>query len=205
MTGWRRAIRWLALGVVVVWLVRSGSGGCSSTLPEAGSPAISFEVPGAETPEARVHRLTDYQNRPVVLVFFATWCGVCQKELPEVQRAVDRNPGLQVLLLSDEDPRALGAWLSRRQLRLPTGGGAGATLRSYGVRVLPSAVVVGADGRVLYSGEGALGVGRALREAERAGRRGEEAGPRREDGGLGDPEGGGNTPRSTCREAPILC
>lgn len=205
MQRWRQAIRWLALGLVAAWLIRSGSGGCASTLPEPGSPAIPFEVPGADAQGNRVLRLESFEGRPVVLIFFATWCGVCREELPEVQRAADRDPSLLVLLLSEEDPRALGAWLSKRQLRLPAGGGAGATLRAYGVRVLPSAVVIGADGRVLYSGEGASGVGRALREANRAGRKREEAGPRGEDGGLGDPEGGGNVPRSTCRGNPILC
>jgi len=202
----RGALRWVALGLVAAWLIRSGTGGCSSTLPEPGTPAVPFEVGGDDLQGGRVLRLESFRGQAVVLVFFATWCGVCRKELPEIQRAVERNPGLRVVLLSEEDPGALPAWLASRQVRLPVGGGAGATLRAYGVRLLPSAVVVGADGRVLFSGEGAGGVKRALREAERAPRSEGEAGPRGEDGGLGDPEeGGGNIPRSACRGNPILC
>ncbi len=51
-------------------------------------------------------RLSDYRGTPVVLNFFASWCGPCLKELPLLQAAhVSRGTDYIVLGVATQDSR----------------------------------------------------------------------------------------------------
>ena len=52
------------------------------------------------------HRLADYRGKIVLLNIWATWCGPCKTEMPELDRLYKEraNDGLVVLGLSVEDP-----------------------------------------------------------------------------------------------------
>jgi peroxiredoxin len=51
-------------------------------------------------------RLSDYQGRPVLLNFWATWCPPCRSEMPELVRAQERygRDGLAVLGVNLQEP-----------------------------------------------------------------------------------------------------
>ena len=58
--------------------------------PEEGSLAPDFLLESLEGSEVR---LSDYHGQPVVLNFWATWCGPCRKEIPQFVEAYERFRG----------------------------------------------------------------------------------------------------------------
>ncbi len=56
--------------------------------------------------DGKSHRLSDYRGKVVLLNIWATWCGPCRKEMPELDRLYKEraSDGLVVLGLSVEEP-----------------------------------------------------------------------------------------------------
>jgi thiol-disulfide isomerase/thioredoxin len=53
--------------------------------------------------DGKVHNLRDYRGKVVLLNFWATWCGACQTEMPDLERvARERAPDAVVITVSDE-------------------------------------------------------------------------------------------------------
>lgn len=56
--------------------------------PIAGHPAPDFEL---KTLTGETIRLSDYKGKPVILNFWANWCGPCRAEFPELQQVAGEN------------------------------------------------------------------------------------------------------------------
>jgi len=70
--------------------------------PRAGSLAPDFEI--SDFDGAR-HRLSDYRGNPVYVNFWATWCGPCREELPEIQELLDRHEDdLAIITVNRSEP-----------------------------------------------------------------------------------------------------
>lgn len=68
-----------------------------------GNPAPDFAL---QDLQGRTVRLSDLRGRPVLINFWATWCGPCRKEMPELQRFYARYGDQMELLGVDlAEPR----------------------------------------------------------------------------------------------------
>jgi cytochrome c biogenesis protein CcmG/thiol:disulfide interchange protein DsbE len=56
--------------------------------------------------DGRYLRLSDLQGKPVVLNFWATWCGPCRLEMPELVKAAGADPNLVVLAADVQEARS---------------------------------------------------------------------------------------------------
>ena len=60
----------------------------AGTAARADSGGVDFSLPDID---GKVHRLSDHRGKWVVINFWATWCGPCMIEIPELMRFHERH------------------------------------------------------------------------------------------------------------------
>ena len=77
-----------------------------------------FETPGGENLD-----MANFQGKPLLLNFWATWCPPCIEELPLIDAFWRKNTaiGHQVVALAIDQPSAVRKFLSRQALGFPVG------------------------------------------------------------------------------------
>ena len=141
------------------------------SLVVAAVAAAASPPPAQRTPFPSVNlRDRDGQTRPLaellgevtVLNFWATWCGPCRYELPELERLAAEFKGqpLAVLAINVDSPRAaVEAFIANTDLLLPVYFMDARTQASLGIDKVPFTVLLDGDGKVVrvypgYSKEG---------------------------------------------------
>ena len=130
----------------------AGVGGLTDELPQTGDAAPDFELP---TPDGATLRLSDYRGRPVILNFWATWCGPCRLEMPELQRAQtefdaasDDGPIVLTINQGDSAERVNDFFAEVGLTLAALLDGNGDVGTTYGAFFLPTTVMIGPDGTV---------------------------------------------------------
>jgi peroxiredoxin len=99
-------------------------------------------------------RLAEQRGQVVLINFWATWCGPCRAEMPELNRlyAKYRNDGFVLLGVNiDDDPRTAMATAARLGLSFPVLLDADKSVsRLYDLGSMPATVLIDRDGRVRY-------------------------------------------------------
>lgn len=102
------------------------------------------------------HRLSSYLGRPVILNFWASWCGPCRVEMPALQRAYDehRETGLLVLGMNQtfvDNPDAAREFVTELALTFPNArDDNGNTSKLYQVLGLPTSIFITAKGEIAH-------------------------------------------------------
>jgi peroxiredoxin len=129
----------------------SGAGGAAAT--GAGSdPPADFTLPDLDGRPVALNQFIG--KKPVLLVFWATWCPECKAAIPEIN-AMATGPlsaKLQVLGLDFRESREkVSAAVKARDIRYPVLlDKKGQVARAYGVVGIPTYVLIGRDGKVVY-------------------------------------------------------
>lgn len=118
-----------------------------------GKPAPAIEVPIAANGHiGQRMSLAELKGRPVLLDFWASWCGPCAMEAPVIDRVARRyeKKGLVVMGVNvDDPPEIIRAYAAKKGLSYPMVVDAGkAVSRKYGVDKLPSLVMIDKEGNV---------------------------------------------------------
>lgn len=156
---------WLILGLAVLAAAAGGYMQHRSAPPAAGASMVGQSLPDLVLPglDGEPHRLSDYRGRRVLLNLWASWCGPCLREMPELAKIQakfgDRAP-VVVGIAIDEADRAR-AYLARHPVNYPIllgSPGSPDTSSELGNRagLLPYSVLIDADERILATQAGPI-------------------------------------------------
>ncbi|MBA3514419.1 MAG: TlpA family protein disulfide reductase [Pyrinomonadaceae bacterium] len=180
---------------VLVWSLVSVVSSCNSTdgIGKPGPVSINPTKPAPAAPgsmltlpslvldtelksmNGRPIKLSDYAGKVLVVNLWATWCGPCRMEIPELVKFHKeyRVKGLEVVGLSTEDPEASAASVRRFaqefNMDYPVGWATPevALALMQGRDAIPQSFVISRDGRILKRlvGFSAAATPQQLREA----------------------------------------
>lgn len=141
----------------------------ATELVKPGTEAPDFEL---KTPEGEAFRLSSLIDKIVVLDFWASWCSDCRKDAPEVVKLYQTYHPKGVEFVGVSMDTNVEAWqtaikqygieylqVSELKKFKETD-----ISKAYGIKWIPSLVVIGKDGKVLLSTVLSEKVGRLLEE-----------------------------------------
>jgi peroxiredoxin len=113
-------------------------------------PTFSLQSPAGET----VHLPTYIGKKPVLLVFWATWCPFCRTAVPRLNR-IDAAGKVQIIAINVEESRSkVTSFITKNNITYPVVlDPDGKTANAYHVPGVPAYVVVNTAGRIVYRGE----------------------------------------------------
>ena len=101
--------RWHLLFFIILvsgssWLWLSQVSLAAQTLTHMPQPAIGYPAPDftLKTLDGKSFTLSAHRGTPVVLNFWATWCGPCQNEMPAMQATATRYAGKTLVIGVDQ-------------------------------------------------------------------------------------------------------
>jgi len=110
--------------IVVSGLVMAGCSNDTFDLPpaeevNAGNAAPDFQLPDLDEKPVS---LSDFQGKPILINFWASWCRPCRTEMPYIQQVYEEwsDKGLVVLAINiGETPSEVKKFMGTYELSLP--------------------------------------------------------------------------------------
>ncbi len=127
---------------------------------QSGSFLLNKPAPEfvAKTLDGREVRLSELRGTPVLLNFWASWCGPCRRELPELADLYDKHKGKDLLVLgvNDEGKSVARDFQKQTGLNFETLDDSSQKLyRAFRVRSIPTIFLIDKDGRIVRFASGA--------------------------------------------------
>ena len=101
--------------------------------------------------QGKEHKLSDYRGKDVILIFWATWCGPCQREVPdlkELRNSIGEDK-LAMLAISNEDPSLVKKFAESQKINYTVLLAQKSLPEPYkAVNSIPSSFFIDAEGKI---------------------------------------------------------
>jgi peroxiredoxin len=139
-------------------------GAALATASWAATPAVAPAGPAPDftlrTMDGPNMRLQEQRGRVVMVNFWATWCGPCRQEMPQLNRLYEKYRASGFVLLGvnvDDDARKAADLAAKLGVRFPVLLDTDkAVSKRYDLATMPSTVIIDRDGTVRHVHRGYL-------------------------------------------------
>lgn len=130
-----------------------GGTGQASAATNETQDWVDFTLPDASGKQVSLAQFIG--KKPVLLVFWATWCAICKEEVPVINRMHSEPPmsgKVQILALDFmESEKKVNAFISSKKVAYPVLlDRRGRVARKYKVVGIPTYILFDRDGKVVY-------------------------------------------------------
>jgi len=103
------------------------------------------------------HSLDEYKGKPVLVHFWASWCGPCRQEMPALTTWLKMHPEVTIIPVSlDNSLEDAQSFLDENHFDLPAQLTDSAQAMGMGARGLPTTVAIASDGSIVARQIGTL-------------------------------------------------
>ncbi|MGC1676919.1 MAG: TlpA disulfide reductase family protein [Candidatus Binataceae bacterium] len=156
--GFARGALTLALAVAMIIVAQT-----LASAAESGNAPLDFQL---HTLGGASMKLSQFRGHPVIVDFWATWCGPCRRQIPELKTIYSRyhkSRGLEVIgiacdTIQGDGIRAVAPFVEEFKINYPILIANESVLDALGVEAIPTTLFIGRDGRVVSR---VLGAGHA--------------------------------------------
>lgn len=117
-----------------------------------GRPTPPLALPGFDGP---AWNLASARGQVVLLNFWASWCLPCRNEMPSLELLAQRHERDRFTVVAvnfRETEAAIRRFTDQQPVTLPVVRDAdGTAARAFGVRIFPTTIAIGRDGRAVFS------------------------------------------------------
>jgi len=154
----RMARDWLlaiVVAVAIFGIILAGQRAMDAGSANLDGPAPAFTLHTLDDVEIP---LSSLQGQPVVLNFWASWCGPCRAEMPDLVRFARDYPNVQMLGVAVDSGNAsqMASAARRFGITWPVAPATTRLKRDYGVSVLPTTIVIDHDGQLHHKHVGQM-------------------------------------------------
>jgi thiol-disulfide isomerase/thioredoxin len=150
----RKIMALLGLGLLLLFMAPDANAGGRTgpaARPLAGHPAPSFTLEGTD---GKSYSVGGPREKPLLLNFWASWCGPCRQEAPELEQLYskyrDRLDIYAVNVTNSENPAQVRRFIADYSLTFPVLlDWTGEKSDLYGIRFLPTNFLIDRSGRIV--------------------------------------------------------